>query len=179
MIHHHTQSKSDQESDMSETVFASKRRASGAAVERRKHILCVDDHEDTLEMMASWLGLCGYKVTTARSMAETLPLTERGGFDLLLLSGWYPDGLGVDLCRQIRAFDARTPIVFLSAYAYATDIKEGLESGAQAYLAKPVDLNALTQTIEQLVFPRREAIPQAFAAPEWSRAALLMARVSQ
>jgi DNA-binding response OmpR family regulator len=139
--------------DLIKTVVASKSDASGASVERRKHILCVDDDDDTREMIACWLDLCGYEVTTTGSIGETLPLTERGGFDLLLLSGWYRDGRGVDLCRQIRAFDGRTPIVFLSAYSYATDIKEGLESGAQAYLPKPVDLDALTQTIEHFAVP--------------------------
>ena len=129
-------------------------------------------------MMVSWLNLCGYEVTTTGSIGVTLSLTRRGGFDLLLLSGRYPDGLGVDLCKRIRAFDARTPIVFLSAYAYATDIKEGLESGAQAYLAKPVDLNVLTHTIEQLVI-RRHAIPQAFAPAKSSRAAGLIGSHSQ
>lgn len=142
--------------DVSKTVFASSD-VLDASVERRKHILCADDDEDTREMMDCWLDLRGYEVTTTGSISETLSLTERGGFDLLLLSGWYRDGLGVDLCRQIRAFDARTPIVFLSGYAYATDIKEGLESGAQAYFTKPVDLNALTRTIEQFVFLRSEA----------------------
>jgi DNA-binding response OmpR family regulator len=159
--------------DLSKTVVALKSDASNASVERRKHILCADDHQDTREMIAYWLDLCGYEVTTTCTIGETLPLTERGGFDLLLLSGSYQDGRGVDLCRQIRAFDGRTPIVFLSAYSYPTDIKEGLESGAQAYLAKPVDLNALTQTIEQFVSLSSEAISRAFAAPEWSRAALL------
>ena len=134
---------------MSKTVFASNSGATGSSVERRKHILCADDHEDTREAMAILLDLCGYEVTTAGSVAEALPLTERGGFDLLLLDSMYADGFGVDLCKQIRAFDARTPIVFLSAYAYHTDIQQGLEAGAQAYFAKPFDFDVLEQTIEQ------------------------------
>ena len=136
---------------MSKTVFGSKGDASGAAVERRKHILCADDHEDTRAMMAHWLDLCGYEVTTAGSLAETLPLTEKGGFDLLILDGLYPDGLGTDLCKRIRSFDDRTPIVFLTAYAYKADIKKGLESGAQAYLTKPFDFDVLEQTIDQFI----------------------------
>ena len=136
---------------MSKTVFASKGDATGAAVERRKHILCADDHEDTRTMMACWLDLCGYEVTTAGSLAETLPLTERGGFDLLILDGWYHDGLGVNLCKQIRTFDTRTPIVFLSALAYPPEIKKGLESGAQAYITKPFEFDVLEQTIEKFI----------------------------
>ena len=136
---------------MSKTIFPLKGDASGADVKRRKHILCADDHDDTRTMMAILLDLCGYEVTTAGSVAETLPLTERGGFDLLILDGWYRDGLGVDLCKRIRTFDARTPIFFLTACAYQADIRKGLESGAQAYLTKPFDFDVLEQTIEQFV----------------------------
>jgi DNA-binding response OmpR family regulator len=113
--------------------------------------LCADDQEDTRAMMAILLDMCGYEVTTAGSVAEALPLTERGGFDLLILDGWYSDGPGVDLCKQIRAFDARTPIFFLSGAAYQADIQKGLEAGAQAYFAKPFDFDTLTQTIEQFI----------------------------
>ena len=135
---------------MSKTVFAVKGDASGAAVEKRKRILCADDHEDTRTMIALWLDLCGYEVTTAGSIAESLPLTERGGFDLLILDGWYPDGLGLDLCEQIRRFDSHTPILFLSALAYADDIAKGMNAGAQAYLTKPVDMDVLEETIAEM-----------------------------
>ncbi|HEX5736113.1 MAG TPA: response regulator [Blastocatellia bacterium] len=135
---------------MSKTVFVSKGDASGTAVGRRKHILCADDHEDTRTMIACWLDMCGYEVTTAGSIAESLPLTERGGFDLLILDGWYPDGRGVDLCEQIRRFDSHTPILFLSALAYADDIAKGMNAGAQAYLTKPVDMDVLEQTIAEM-----------------------------
>ena len=136
---------------MSKTIFPLKGDASGADVERRRHILCAEDHEDTRAMMAILLDMCGYEVTTAGSVAETLPLTKRGGFDLFILDGIYTDGFGVDLCKQIRTFDARTPIFFLTACAYQADIKKGLESGAQAYITKPFEFDKLTQTIEQFV----------------------------
>jgi DNA-binding response OmpR family regulator len=136
---------------MSKTVFVSKGDVSGSSVERRKHILCADDHEDTRAMMSYLLDLWGYQVVTAGSVAETISLTEKSGFDMLILGGWYGDGLGLDLCKQIRAFDARTPIVFISAYAYQADIQKGLESGAQAYLTKPFEFEALEQTIEQFI----------------------------
>ncbi len=136
---------------MSKTIFASRGDTSGAAVERRKHVLYADEHDDTRDMMTRWLDQYGYEVTTAGSLAETLPLTRRGYFDLLILAGWFPDGLGFDLCKRIRAFDTRTPIVFLSAYAYQADVERGLESGAQAYLTKPFDFEVLERTIEEFI----------------------------
>ena len=124
---------------MSKTVF-----------ERRKHILCADDHEDTRTAMNILLAMSGYQVTTAASITEALPLTKKGGFDLFILDGWYGDGLGVDLCRQIRAFDSQTPILFLSGLAYESDIANGMNAGAQAYLAKPIEIDSLEQTIMRL-----------------------------
>jgi DNA-binding response OmpR family regulator len=136
---------------MNKTVFVSNGDASSSAVERRKQVLCSDNHEDTRIMMALLLDLIGYEVTTAGSLAETLPLTEKGGFDLLILDGWYGDGLGLDLCKQIRRFDTRTPILFLSGLAYPSDIDKGMAAGAQAYLSKPCDFDVLEQTIKEFI----------------------------
>ena len=132
---------------MSKTVFAANGDASGSSVEKRKHILCSDDHDDTRAMMAILLDGCGYEVTTAGSLAETLPLTEKGGFDLFILDGIYPDGFGVDLCKQIRNFDSHTPILFLSGLAHESDIAKGMKAGAQAYITKPVDMDVVDETI--------------------------------
>ncbi len=136
---------------MSKTIFAPGGDATGSFIERRKHVLCSDDHEDTRALMALWLDLSGYEVTTAGSLAETLPLAQKGNFDLFILDGWYGDGLGFDLCKQIRQFDTRTPILFLSALAFQSDIEKGLAAGAQAYLTKPFDLDVLGQTIEEYI----------------------------
>ena len=135
---------------MSNTVIESKGNAYGSSVEKRKHILCADDHEDTRAMMSALLSMSGYQVTTTGSVTDTLSLTEKGGFDLFIIDGLYPDGHGVDLCEQIRTFDSHTPILFLSALAYESDIAKGINAGAQAYLTKPVDMDALEQTIMRL-----------------------------
>ena len=124
---------------MSKTVFA-----------RRKHILCADDHEDTRTVMSLLLEMEGYQVTTTDCVTDALSLTKKGGFDLFILDGWYGDGFGVDLCKQIRTFDSQTPILFLSGLAYESDIAKGMKAGAQAYLTKPVDMDILEQTIAGL-----------------------------
>ncbi len=135
---------------MSKMVFAANSDARGSPVERRKHILCADDNEDTSAMMSVLLSMSGYRVTTTGCVTDALSLTKKGGFDLFILDGIYPDGFGVDLCKQIRTFDAHTPIVFLSGLAYDSDIAKGMNAGAQAYLTKPVDMDVLEQTIAGL-----------------------------
>ena len=120
------------------------------APEKRKRVLCADDHEDTRTMMAKLLDMCGYEVTTAGSISESLSLSERGGFDLFILDGVFSDGLGIELCEQIRRFDTQTPILFLSALAYESNIAEAMTAGAQAYIAKPFELEMLEETITRL-----------------------------
>src|ERR1044072_2320197 len=128
---------------MSATVFAPNRHSLGSGIEKQKHLLCADEHEDTRAMMSALLEMSGYQVTTTGSLTEALSVTHRSGFDLFILDGIYPDGLGVDLCEQIRTFDSHTSILFLSGLAYASDIAKGMNAGAQAYLTKPVDMDVL------------------------------------
>ena len=115
----------------------------------RTRILCVDDQEDFHELLT--IGLSSYSITSAASLSAGLELAGTEFFDLYILDNWLPDSSGVELCRQIRAFDHNTPIVFVSAAAYAADHQQALDSGANAYINKPVDLMSLQTTIEKLV----------------------------
>ena len=103
------------------------------------HILFVEDHEDTRELIVIMMQTWGYSITGVRTIAEGLRLAKEGSFDLYLFDGKLPDGTGVELCKQIREFDKQTPIVFYSASAYDVNKEEALAAGAQGYLAKPAD----------------------------------------
>ncbi|HVG19344.1 MAG TPA: response regulator [Blastocatellia bacterium] len=137
---------------MSANSLGSIRDALSTGVEKRKHLLCADDNEDTRTMMRVLLEMSGYQVTTTGSIDDALSLIKKGGFDLFILDGIYADGFGVDLCEQIRRFDSQTPIVFLSGLAYESDIAKGMKAGAQAYLTKPVNMEVLEQTIAGLTY---------------------------
>lgn len=119
-------------------------------------ILCVEDDEDTCEMLA--VAMEGdYELVTAGSVAEGLRLAQSDGFALYILDNWLPDGTGIELCQQIRAFDPRTPIIFCSGVAPERDQQEATEAGAQAYLVKPVLPEELMQAIAQLLSPGNAA----------------------
>jgi len=116
----------------------------------RKRILCVDDDEDTREMMDALLGEYGYEAVIAASMSDALESARSGGLALCILDHWITEGNGIELCRQIRVFDSHTPIMFYSGAGYTADIQKGLDAGAQAYLVKP-DFERLKPTIDRLI----------------------------
>jgi DNA-binding response OmpR family regulator len=117
-----------------------------------KHrILYVEDHADTRDLMQLVLEELGYAVTTADTIAGALGMSTQEIFDLYLLDSWLPDGSGLDLCKQLRIGDNRTPIVFCSAAAYQVDRDTALQSGAQGYLVKPTTNGDLATLIGELL----------------------------
>jgi DNA-binding response OmpR family regulator len=116
----------------------------------RKRILCVDDDEDTRDMMRVLLDDYGYEAVIAASVSDALESARSGGIALCILDHWLTESNGIELCQQIRAFDSATPIMFYSGAGYEADIQKGLAAGAQAYLVKP-DFEHLAQTIDRLI----------------------------
>ncbi|MFL6214175.1 MAG: response regulator [Blastocatellia bacterium] len=114
-------------------------------------LLCVDDDRDTCEMLALLLGQAGYAVEHALSVSDGLAKVRRGGFDLILLDWSLEDGTGLDFCRQVRAFDSQTAIVFYTGHIDESAIASAMSAGAQGYLIKPVAVESLLQTVSEYV----------------------------
>ena len=113
-------------------------------------VLCVEDDEDTRDMLKTRLGLSDFDVVVAPDMDTALSLMERQRFSLYVLDGGLRGHNGLSLCEQIRASDAQTPIVIFSGHAFASDIEVGMRAGANAYLVKP-DSSELVPTIRRLL----------------------------
>lgn len=127
-----------------------KRRQMAIETGTRKRILCIDDDEDTRDLMRVLLEKNGYEAIVPTTVSDALKSAKSGGLDLYILDHWMSEMDGIELCREIRAFDPGTPIMFYSGAGYQTDIKKGLDAGAQAYLVKP-DFDHLEQTIDRLI----------------------------
>ena len=115
-----------------------------------KHVLCVEDDEDTRDMLKLKLGLSDFDVVVAPDIDAALRLMEHERFSLYVLDGRLRGVNGLSLCEQIRASDARTPIVIFSGHAFASDVEAGMLAGANAYLVKP-DSSELIPTIRRLL----------------------------
>ena len=114
------------------------------------YVLCVEDDEDTRDMLKIKLGLSGFKAVVAPDMGAALRLMERERFSLYVLDGGLRGVKGLSLCEQIRVSDAHTPIIIFSGHAFASDIEAGMRAGANAYLVKP-DSSELIPTISRLL----------------------------
>ena len=109
-------------------------------------VLCVEDDPDTQEMLGMLLQERGYRFKAVDTCADALSLLRRDRVSVLLLDNQLPDGAGVDLCREIRQFNKDLPIVFLSGSDdSARDV--ALRAGANAFLTKPIELEALFSTV--------------------------------
>jgi two-component system, OmpR family, response regulator len=113
-------------------------------------VLCVDDDEDSREMLSTLLRFSRIEAKAVATAAQALGLIQAGRFDLYLLDAFVPDLDGFELCRQMRAADPQTPILFFSGAAYASDKQKGVEAGANAYVIKP-DIDGLVERITQFI----------------------------
>ena len=111
----------------------------------KPRILFVEDHDDTRLMIRRLLDNQGYRVATAETLSDGLKLAQNEAFDLFLLDYELEDGTGKELCKRLREFDARTPILFFSA-SHPNVQRDAMECGAQGYVLKP-DIDALQSEI--------------------------------
>ena len=120
------------------------------------NVLFVEDDPDTRELMSFILKSEDYQVVLAANYDEALLLARVLRFDLFIMDNWMPGGSGIELCRKLREFNETTPIIFYSGAAYECDKREAFESGAQAYLTKPTDIETLIETVANLIAEARE-----------------------
>ena len=100
-------------------------------------ILCIDDHEDTSEMLRLLLVQEDYEVVTAVTMQEALQLAKTAEFDLYVFDKHLPDGSGIELCSKLNDATPGVPCIVYSGDAYDIHKSEALAAGADAYVTKP------------------------------------------
>ena len=115
-------------------------------------ILCVDDHEDTADMLKLLLSKSDYLVHAAHNIEEAMHLARAYDFDLYVLDKRLPDGTGVELCTRLHELTPGVPCIFFTGDAYEIHRLEALATGA-AYVPKP-DIGALIETVHKLLADR-------------------------
>jgi two-component system sensor histidine kinase/response regulator len=122
-------------------------RSSGSAeLGGDRWVLVVDDSPVNLLVCRKMLEGFGCRVATAQSGASALELAERQGFSLVLMDGQMPEMDGFETTARLRrlpGFDARTPIIAVTAHAMQGDRERCLAAGMDDYLTKPLERASL------------------------------------
>ncbi len=122
-------------------------------MKKQAKILIVDDEPNILLSLDFLMRRGGHQVFIARNGSEAMELLNSNQPDLVLLDIMMPDVDGYDICKFIKSspHHAQTKVIFLSAKSKESDIKYGLEVGADDYMTKPFSTRALMQKVDDLL----------------------------
>lgn len=126
------------------------------------HLLVVDDDRRIRDLLSRFLASEGYRVTTADNAADARAKLHGLHFDLLILDVMMPGETGFDLAKSLRQ-TSEVPILILTARDETAMRIEGLEIGADDYVAKPFEPRELSLRIANIL---KRAQPATAPAPE-------------
>ena len=120
-------------------------------------LLLVEDNPINKEIAFAILEGVGFTVEYAENGKVALDLVESsepGRFDAILMDVQMPVMNGYDATRAIRSLGGErsvVPIIAMSANAFEEDVKEALAAGMDAHIAKPIDINAMMETLTKIL----------------------------
>ena len=124
------------------------------------HILVVDDDDRLRDLLKQYLAGNGYRVTAAGDAAQARARLHGMAFDLIVLDVMMPGEDGLSLTASLKE-ESDTPILLLTARSEPEDRIDGLERGADDYLAKPFEPRELVLRISNLLRRAQRAMPAA------------------
>ena len=104
-----------------------------------KTILVVDDIKENRELISQLLNFYGFKTLQASSGIEALEIYRKEKIDLIFMDILMEEMNGIETILAIREKDKKIPIIALSANVFEEDKNEAIKSGANDFLAKPVE----------------------------------------
>ncbi len=123
-----------------------------------KRLLLVEDNKINMEIANLILTEMGFAVETAENGKAALDMvaaSEPGYYDAVLMGIQMPVMDGYAATKAIRALDnkalADIPILAMTANAFQEDVQAALDAGMQAHIAKPIDIDKLTETLQSVL----------------------------
>ncbi len=141
-----------------------------------KTILIIEDDAQTRENLQLILEMEGFRALTAPHGKAGLEMANRMALDLVLCDVSMPELDGHGVLRELRAEPrtANVPFIFLTARGEKTDVRAGMNLGADDYLTKPLDAEDLLTAIETRL-ARHDRLHSKGLSPDFSSAAPLEA----
>jgi two-component system OmpR family response regulator len=113
-------------------------------------ILIVEDEPKMADVLRRGLTRAGLSVDVVELGADALVRAGATEYDAIVLDAMLPDIDGLDVCRRLRAERIWSPVLMLTARAGVPDRVDGLDAGADDYLAKPFAFDELLARLRAL-----------------------------
>lgn len=110
-------------------------------------VLVIDDEPDLRTLYELTLLREGYRVESAADLGEARALLQSNRFDAVITDMCLPDGLGLELLKELAAAQRPERCVVITAHGSANNAVEALKAGAFDYLTKPVDLKQFRSVV--------------------------------
>jgi len=116
-------------------------------------ILIAEDERDIRDLVAFTLRFAGHEVFAAANGEEAVELAPKVNPDLILMDVRMPRMTGYEACKVMKANPELRdiPVVFLTARGQESEIKQGLDVGAEEYLLKPFAPDQLTSRVKEIL----------------------------
>ena len=121
------------------------------------HILVVDDDDGIRSLVKKYLNENNYLVTTANSAEDAVEKIKIIQFDLIILDIMMPGKNGLEFIQENQK-KLETPIILLTAKGETSERVQGLEVGADDYLAKPFEPKELILRIQNIIKKTKKMI---------------------
>jgi CheY-like chemotaxis protein len=113
-------------------------------------VLLVEDDDDNRELMAEVLASSGCEVLCASSGQDGLKTLSEHSVDVVVTDVGMPGMGGLEMARAAKAIAPKVPVVVVTGWAERDDIASARGRDIDAVLIKPVDPDALTQTVSDV-----------------------------
>jgi len=122
------------------------------------NFLIVDDSEDTIAMLQELLKVAGANVMCATNGADALRIAAENEFDVILSDISMPEMDGFEFLQRLRKIDGRqnVPVVAITGFGRSADIARARAAGFYSHLTKPLNLQVLTEVLQQLAKEKAE-----------------------
>jgi len=114
-------------------------------------VLLIEDDEDNRELMGEVLQDAGYEVVLVASGAEGLRTLAEQSIDVIVTDLGMPGMGGLEVAQAAKEIAPSVPVVVITGFADREDIKRARGREIDAVLVKPVDPDALTSVVDQMV----------------------------
>ena len=124
-----------------------------STINKNPKVLIVDDDPLNLALLAEFINDAGYDSMCVENGTKALQAAKDGEFDTILLDRVMPDMDGIEVLKKIKSNKdlESLPVIIQTAKVEKLDIQEGLDAGANYYVTKPLNKDALLSIVKTAI----------------------------